>query len=248
MRVEQPTLIFVDRGIKRVRTERGAGVTAHAGQAIVLAGQQTVDFRNEVPQGTQYEARWLLFDAALLDDAYYAARCAQLATRTPAAVQGVAKIGCGLAEAFERAAHAITAGPEVPDAIVRQRVLEVMHWLLEQGSVLPRPLAGASVSSKIRALVSTRLETDWTAAAVARELALSEPTLRRRLAAEDTSFTELLVDARMATALVLLQATTRPVSDIACAVGYESPSRFAVRFRHRFGFAPSAVRGRGPLA
>ena len=38
----------------------------------------------------------------------------------------------------------------------------------------------------------------------------------------------------MLSALVLLQATTRPVSEIASSVGYESPSRFAVRFRDRF--------------
>jgi AraC-like DNA-binding protein len=46
----------------------------------------------------------------------------------------------------------------------------------------------------------------------------------------------------MASALTLLQATSRPVAEIALAVGYASPSRFAVRFRHRFGFSPSAVR------
>jgi AraC-like DNA-binding protein len=55
--------------------------------------------------------------------------------------------------------------------------------------------------------------------------------------------TDLLADARMATALTLLQATTQSVSQIALSVGDESPSRFAVRFRHRFGFAPTAVRG-----
>ena len=60
-----------------------------------------------------------------------------------------------------------------------------------------------------------------------------------------TSLTDLLADARMATALTLLQATTQSVSQIALSVGDESPSRFAVRFRHRFGFAPTAVRGHG---
>jgi AraC-like DNA-binding protein len=245
LRIEQPTLILVQRGIKTVRTERGASVTAQPGQAIVLGGRQTVDFRNAVPDGTHYEARWLLFDPALLDDAYYAARAAQAATCTPAAAQLVASAGPGLAEAFERAAQALAPASGVPDAVARQRVLELMHWLLEEGVALPRPTAGSNVSSQVRSLIGTRLDVDWTAAAVARELAMSEPTLRRRLAGEGTSFSELLVDARMATALVLLQATTRPVIEIACAVGYDSPSRFAVRFRHRFGFAPTAVRSAG---
>ena len=47
----------------------------------------------------------------------------------------------------------------------------------------------------------------------------------------------------MALAMTLLQSTDRPVATIAADVGYESPSRFAIRFRHRYGFAPSVVRG-----
>ena len=38
-------------------------------------------------------------------------------------------------------------------------------------------------------------------------------------------------------------AGTAGSAEIAFAVGYESPSRFAIRFRQRFGFAPTAVRG-----
>ncbi|MCU0827909.1 MAG: helix-turn-helix domain-containing protein [Tabrizicola sp.] len=44
-------------------------------------------------------------------------------------------------------------------------------------------------------------------------------------------------------ALGLLQTTDNPVQQIAFAVGYASASRFAVRFRARFGLAPSAIRG-----
>jgi AraC-like DNA-binding protein len=133
--------------------------------------------------------------------------------------------------------------------VARQRVLEVMHWLLEEGIALRSSPQNPSLSAKVRALIAGRLEHAWTADRVAADLALSEATLRRRLAAEGTSLTELLVDARMAAALTLLQATTQPVSHIALSVGYESPSRFAVRFRERFGFAPTAVRGheRGAL-
>jgi transcriptional regulator GlxA family with amidase domain len=51
------------------------------------------------------------------------------------------------------------------------------------------------------------------------------------------------MDARMSLALTLLQASDLSVNNIANAVGYSSASRFAVRFRQRFGFAPSAIRG-----
>ena len=245
VRVEQPALIFVDRGIKSVQAEQGAAVRATPGQALVLEGQQTVDFSNEITDGDHYEARWLVFDAALLEDASYRGRAEQIAAlhSKPAPARKLAHPGEDLAHAFEVARQSLAPAAGVPDGIARLRALEVMHWLLEHGIVLRSPPVRPSVSVRVRTLIAGRLDRAWTADRVASELAQSEATLRRRLAAEGTSLTELLVDARMATALTLLQATTQPVTDIALAVGYESASRFAVRFRHRFGFAPTAVRG-----
>lgn len=244
MRTEYPALIVVDRGVKAVRTERGASARARPGQAIVLAGGQVVDFTNSVPDGSHYEARWLVFDSALLDDAYYRERAAHVERRRrEAPVRLIPRVHAQLADAFEHARRALAPGGAVPDPVARQRLLEVMHWLLEADVVLRHPPVHPGIAVRVRALVAGRLDVAWTAARVAAELALSEATLRRRLAQEGSSLSALLVDARMATALTLLQATTQPVSAIALAVGYESASRFAVRFRQRFGFAPTAVRG-----
>ena len=242
MRVDQPALILVDRGIKSIRSERGAAATGVAGQALLVEGNQTVDFNNSVLDGSQYEARWLLFDDALLGDSHYLAEC-NARRRKSAPLRLIAKVRPALAEAFERARQSLTPAAGLPLSIARQRVLEVMHWLLEDGYVVRSTPLNASTSVKVRALISGRLDADWPTDRVAAELALSEATLRRRLVAEGTTLTKLLVDARMSIALTLLQATAKPVSDIALSVGYESPSRFAIRFRERFGFAPTAVRG-----
>jgi AraC-like DNA-binding protein len=244
MRVDQPAMILVDRGIKAIRTARGASVRAVPGQAVTLGGNQTVDFTNSVPDGTHYEARWLLFDDALLADAHYLSLASQVEPpgKTPASAQLLRRVPANLADAFDRAGHALALGEQLPDAVVRLRVLEVMQWLLEEGIVLRSSPVHPSASVKLRALIAGRLDEAWPAGRVAGDMALSEATLRRRLAAEGTSLTDLLADARMATALTLLQATTQSVSQIALSVGYGSQSRFAVRFRHRFGFAPTAVR------
>ncbi|TWI40140.1 AraC-like DNA-binding protein [Pseudoduganella flava] len=239
--VGQAALILVDRGIKTVRTERGGSVRATPGQALVLAADQTVDFTNTVPHGSDYEARWLLFDGALLGDAYYLERASQVERDVPAHL--LPHVSDNLAAAFERSCQALHAGTATPGPIARQRLLEVLHWLLEDGIALRTPSAGSRVADRVRALITPQLDADWTSKRVAVELALSEATLRRRLAAEGTTLTELLTDARMSTALTMLQATTYPVTDIALSVGYESASRFAVRFRQRFGFAPTALRG-----
>jgi AraC-like DNA-binding protein len=244
MRMDQTALILVDQGTKTVRSERGASARARPGQAIVIDGQQTVDFTNAVPSGVDhYEARWLVFDPALLEDPGYQACAAQL-EQQHSSVRLLPKVAAPLASAFDRAAQALAPDAALPASIARLRVLEVLHWLLEQhGMALRAPQAHADVSAKVRALITGRLDTEWTASRIASALAVSEATLRRRLVAEGASLTQLVLDARMATALTLLQATTQPVSSIALSVGYESPSRFAVRFRQRFGFAPTAVRG-----
>jgi AraC-like DNA-binding protein len=67
--------------------------------------------------------------------------------------------------------------------------------------------------------------------------------LRRRLREEGSSLRDVLTDIRMTHAMQLLQSSDMPVSAIAASAGFESQSRFAIRFRNRFGFPPTAVRG-----
>ena len=243
--VDQPALIMVDKGTKIVRPARGGAVQARPGQAIILAGNQTVDFNNTVTDSAHYEARWLVFDNALLDDAYYRERASRIESGGSGAAPArlMARPSRQLANAFDNARQSLAPAENIPAAVARQRVLEVLHWLLEAGLVVRAASANPGVAARVRALIGANLDSAWSTDRVAAALAFSEATLRRRLAAEHTSLTELLTDARMATALTLLQATARPVSDIALSVGYESASRFAVRFRQRFGFAPTAVRG-----
>jgi AraC-like DNA-binding protein len=244
-RVELSALILVDRGVKAVKAD-GRTVRARHGQAIVLSGNQTVDFTNSVVEGRDYEARWMLFDNSLIDDPDYAKRAAAIASssRPLPVVRLLEHVPSTLATAFEAATQALAAQATIPDAIARLRLLEVMHWLLEVGVVLQRADVDPTTAVRVRSQLAGRLDLDWTADRMAGELAMSSATLRRRLAAEGTTFADLVVDARMSSALTLLQATSQSVGGIALLVGYDSASRFAIRFRQRFGFAPSAVRQR----
>lgn len=81
----------------------------------------------------------------------------------------------------------------------------------------------------------------WTAADLAARLGVSERTFRRHLRREGTSFREVLKDARLEAALALLQSGNMAVSEASFRCGYESPSRFATRFRERYGIKPSDI-------
>ena len=90
-------------------------------------------------------------------------------------------------------------------------------------------------------LVSVDPARGWTALEVAGRLGVSERTLRRNLAQEGAGLRQVLQDVRLNAALALLQAGHSNVSEAACRCGYDSPSRFAVLFRERFGVRPSDI-------
>ncbi|KAF1041718.1 MAG: Urease operon transcriptional activator [Herbaspirillum frisingense] len=70
----------------------------------------------------------------------------------------------------------------------------------------------------------------------------SVSTLRRRLAREQTGFRRLLDNVQLGQALEQLQTSSLPIAEIAASCGYESASRFSIRFRQHYGLSPSELR------
>jgi AraC-like DNA-binding protein len=143
--------------------------------------------------------------------------------------------------AFDRACTALEDSV-MPARLRENAVLEVLLWLAEDGigfeaETEPR------IEDRVRSALAKSPDRKWQIADVAKSLALSESTLRRRLTAAKTSFNTLLTDVRMARALALLQTSALPIGRVAADVGYESASRFTARFRVRYGISPSAIRG-----
>ena len=234
--IDHPTLIFVEHGIKVLRWEGGEYVI-RAGDAIAIAGGHTIDFTNHVADDGLYRADWLVCDAALI--AEHAARHPeQIAIRS---ALPIVRPPLEFKAAYRTAQQAVE-NDDIPSAVARHRVAEILVWIglhggrFEQNETLP-------LAVKVRRLIGQDLAKEWGAVAVSSALAMSEATLRRKLAEENTRFGEILIDTRMSFALTQLQSTAQPVTRIALNVGYQSPSNFSVRFRERFGFPPSSIRG-----
>ena len=132
-------------------------------------------------------------------------------------------------------------GLHLSDERLGYRLMDLLAALAERGHLFK---AGAQqgTSGRLRTLIGEAPELHWTAQEAGRALAMSEATLRRRLAREHMRFEALLVDVRMHHALMLVQTTSWSIPRIAQACGYQSRARFAERFRARFGYLPSAVR------
>ena len=77
---------------------------------------------------------------------------------------------------------------------------------------------------------------------VAESLMMSRRSLQRSLAAQGTSYSELLADTRIHEALDRLQFSDAAIADIAFELGYSDASNFTRAFRHRNGISPQQFR------
>jgi AraC-like DNA-binding protein len=91
-------------------------------------------------------------------------------------------------------------------------------------------------------MISADVASDLTAGLVAARLALSESTLRRKLAAEGATLQAIKDRARLGHGLHLVQTTFDPIGRIAEKCGYQSQSRFTEKFRQLFGTTPTELR------
>ncbi|WP_121256375.1 AraC family transcriptional regulator [Nocardioides ferulae] len=108
--------------------------------------------------------------------------------------------------------------------------------------VVERRRRSSGTASRVRVLVAQRLASGAQAAEVATALGLSERTLRRRLAAEGTSYQRLLDEVRESLAVELLGTGLLSVDDVAHRLGYAEASTFIVAFRRWTGQTPGSLR------
>jgi AraC-like DNA-binding protein len=104
-----------------------------------------------------------------------------------------------------------------------------------------------SLSARIReAIVGQLSEGEPSQALLARQLALSERTLQRRLRDEGTSFAALLEQIRSELSLMYLSDDALAIFEVAYLLGYSEPSAFNRAFKRWTGQSPREYRGRAP--
>jgi len=127
-----------------------------------------------------------------------------------------------------------TANPAVTD-IFRQ-----------QCEALLRPLTGSGVvSNRVRHVLMRTLDTPPGIDTVARALAMSERTLRRRLSDEQTTYRALIDQVRAEMASQYLRQTTLPATEISRLLGFDNVANFRRAFRRWFGKTPQSQRDPG---
>ena len=146
-----------------------------------------------------------------------------------------------LTDAIQRAARSLDPSAPLSPALQNHRILEVLMLLGERGWRFD-PGLEHSWAERVRQRIARHPQANWHVDALAAAFLTSASTLRRRLAADGTTASDLVREVRLETALGLLHGTDLPVGEIASRCGYESHSRFSAAFRARFGLPPSDLR------
>ncbi|WP_137937412.1 AraC family transcriptional regulator [Chitinivorax sp. B] len=240
--INQPTLIRVVRGNKQVwwgQVDRQIGIDT----MLVLPVGAEVHLAN-VPDVTGcYEAEMWSLDAMLL------ARMQRHHAEVVASSLSLDRVSLPwqmldpvTERAWTRLWSSITTS-ELALPIIQHRAEECLLSLLLAGGGQALFVANnGGVVDRVRQWVMLLPAHPWTTAELAARMNCSEATLRRKLAHFGASVRDILENVRMGQGLALLQTSSHDVAEIAAQCGYQSASRFSIRFRERYGLSPSELR------
>ncbi|WP_198350588.1 helix-turn-helix transcriptional regulator [Burkholderia ubonensis] len=237
--LSRPALVLILEGGKELLT-MGRHLRFAAGTALVLPAGWRGDVVNiPDPRSGFYRALFLDFAEDLVISAHRAHPDWQprdYVHRLALPLDGV------LLAAIEHAATGIAAGG-LPRPLAEHRIMEILLILGMRGALPLRPHAiAAATADAVRLLVRWQPERRWTANDIARELGMSNATLRRRLAREQATLRGVLTDERMSLAAALIEQGGTTLRDAALATGYVSVRRFSERLRRLAPASADAAR------
>lgn len=232
--VENTTLAVIKNGRKRIRKNGGDLFYALPGQLVIFPSQTFVTFENFRANDSDYIADCVCYSDDALGQVFpsYEAtpeREAFLLNECPSP----------LAEMVSTIQSMQHSG--LPEELVSHRMMEPLIWLRSIGIHLS-VATEISIEIKLRKLIGSDFSKKWQMREVAAKLACSEATLRRRLAACNTSFSSILVNVRLEHGLALLHTSSLAISQIAEECGFANPSHFSDSFKKKFDTTPTAMR------
>ena len=232
-----PALILVLQGTKLLYPE-GEQTLYTPQHAIAMRAGCALDITNLPPAGAPYLALAVAFKPALLErfQRAYPEWSAPQSAPAPQLQR------LNQRQPLERIALSLLEQLEGSGSLLHTHLLLelLLRSLLQGGSNLLWH-AEPDLGSRLRHWLSSDPAREWRADDLAEQLQIDPSTLRRHLRRQGTSFRQLLEDVRLSHGLSLLQGQHLPVGEVSQRCGYASPSRFAARFRQRFGLPPSQI-------
>jgi len=235
--VVKPLFIAVLDGDKALGKD--GQIVCHAGDFIFLSDSPAINMRN-IPKEKEYFALLIEFELADFSGIEIERSVNRHEIKEANDNFSVGVISTELEKCLQQF---VEWSLYAPKAMWSLRKKELLQLLCHMGH--PEILAMAAphkLAQKIHGILSEQPATDISITAICQQVAMSESTLRRKLAAEGTTVQEIKDQVKLGLGLHLLQTTNHGIAYIAEQCGYQSQSRFTSRFKERFGLTPSALR------
>ena len=240
----KPVLICVLKGQKYL----GQDELCCEGHFVFLVNDPHVEMRN-IPGEGEYFALLIEFEpeefsAALSIEALGLSglnvNCGPKVGQGPAVKQLLGDIDTVLERSLEQFVSWSGFAPEVLWSHRKQELLQLLYY--SGHTELLNMVAQTSLSQQVHQMISVDLSQELSATDIAANLAMSESSLRRKLAEENNNLQAIKDQARLGYGLHLIQSTHQSIGAVAERCGYQSQSRFTDKFKQRFGITPSALR------
>ena len=231
-----PMVILVLQGTKIIEIDHQKS-TIHAGEILVIPAGTTLDIINLNDVNDSYLACYFTWEPKPIK--YYEKIRENHQVTYLENIKILRNVSESFKDSFLQISNQLTT-IENRD-LISHKFVEILIWLEQMGIVFSS-VENLTLSQKITQLISQAPNQKWQAKEIAQHFHLGESTMRRHLANENTSVSQLIQNVRTSYGLTLLQTTHWNIEDIAQEAGYESGSRFAYYFRQRFGFLPSEMK------
>lgn len=229
-------LVLVEAGAKSVRPAPTSQFDVLPGELLIFPSGKLITIENRIISGSDYRAWCVSYPDELVESVF--------GLKDPKA-EHTAAINVGHCPerlaAQLRGLEDIQAEKGTPAEIIEHRLREPLVWLKSMGLNLATPKE-KTIDCQIRDIISADPSHKWRSADIASSLGMSEPTLRRRLQEQNTTFSTVLMNVRLEHGLTMLQTTTVPISQIAMECGFATPSHFSDSFKARFELSPKGIR------
>lgn len=240
-----PALCHVTQGHKVIHWQ-GQSLHVTPRDLLVFPAGVVIDIENhpdDHPDNPLYQAQIISFPLNLIQDYQLKRQLSdkQLTTPTPNQLLWKVSFNPELRFSWTTLLHAVQQQLSSP---LQQHCAQGLLLALEGNPQLDLLLTinQQQLKYRLQQLFIKKCNYDWQLSDAAQRLHLGESTIRRKLAEEGTSFRQVLDEVRFTVALGMVQTTDLPISSIAEHCGYESPSRFSIKFRLMYGASPSELR------
>lgn len=227
-----PIIGILLRGSKEV----WLGDTTHVfapGMVFVLPAHVAMDVVN-IPAGPSSSYESLLLEVPALPAGIAPLMGSRKVNPRGSDAQFRVPLDQDLVDTLVHAATAI-ANESLGEAVKAVRLMEVLTLLRPISAA--RPLFVASLPDEVAWLIGSAPSKAWTVEQVAEHLGMGASTLRRRLAAEGTSYRAIVRAERLRAGQSALASGASSIA-AAEAAGYASRSHFARRFKESYGHLP----------